>query len=61
MVKVPHEKAEAAVSYLTGCGMVTLSFVAEIATYAQALGLILGFLLVVVRLAYDIRKLIKDW
>lgn len=49
------DKADGILSYCTGGCAVTLSVMMDVANFAQALAMILGCVLVIVRLAYDIK------
>ena len=48
-------------SYLVGGGVFALANLADLATLAQQIGMILGAALVVVKLVYDLMKLKRDF
>jgi hypothetical protein len=56
-----NELGHAAVSYGSGMLAVVLGHLLEIATWAQAIAVILGCLVVAVRLAHDVLRLYRAW
>lgn len=55
-IEMRQEVTDSATSYSLGFGTILLAWLSDLATVAEQLAMIAGFLLVVVRLAYEIRK-----
>lgn len=55
-----HEFVDSVLSYGGGSTLIVASL-SDIATFAQQVGIILGCLLVVIKLIYDIMKLRRDF
>jgi hypothetical protein len=60
MLEQKQHIVDSAISYGAGGGLFVFASLADIATVAQQLGIILGCLVVAVRLVSDVRKLFSE-
>lgn len=55
-----QNKLDSAASYIGGTSLIAVSSLADIATIAQQLGMILGFIVIAVKLVYDVIKFKRE-